>query len=580
MMQAGTERPRFRQDLFAESIDEQGARYVDVMDPDSGRVFRLYEVEFSIACAMDGERDITGLVKWAQDELGVTPSTHEVEAVITTLGELGYLDMAAASKAAATDVPATSGLAAAGAPPHDTIVDTPALNVPPSQRRPIPVEDRSEGSPKAAAAPGTVSEVSLDLSEHLAVGKEDVQEAVRQSRVMAAVEVPPELAETATPPATPAQASQPERPAERPTPTPTPAPAVRPTPMPTPAAASQPERPAVRAPSPAPQPERPVEVRQPERPVEVKQSERPVERPIQASPPTSQKPPVTLPKAPEKQPVVPPAPTRRTGLVLIVLLVLVALGIGAFFVWKLVIDKPDTQATGTTPAPVQPVQPAPPPPGPPPKKTTAATIEMTTGRPKTILAYFGGTIAWIETAGKEVKSNDLIVKMQGYKALEDQVATLTKELAKLQADARAANEALAAIAPDDEAARRKAQTKVETVERARDAKSEQLVKKTDQLEPYYVRLTLDGTLTAVLRKVGDKVPDNTPVAEILPAPAPSATFKIPPSLKIEIGTVMALRSGEKILTCEVADWEPEKIRFACPEDPNAVAGTPVTFELP
>src|SRR6185436_1092774 len=194
MMQAGTERPRFRQDLFAEAVDEQGAKYIDVMDPDTGGVFRFYEVEFSIACAMDGERDVPGLVQWARDELGVTPTTNEVLTVIATLGDLGYLDMAAAARtpAAAPKVPT----------------------------KPVP----------AGAPPGTTSEVSLDLSEHLAVGKEDVKEALRQSRVMAAVEVPAGLDAPSTPapvevkppdrplrPVTPAPVARPEsRPPERP----------------------------------------------------------------------------------------------------------------------------------------------------------------------------------------------------------------------------------------------------------------------------------------------------------------------------------------------------------------------------
>ena len=41
------------------------------IDPDSGNVFRFYEVEYSLACAMDGERDVAGIVKWAEEELGL-----------------------------------------------------------------------------------------------------------------------------------------------------------------------------------------------------------------------------------------------------------------------------------------------------------------------------------------------------------------------------------------------------------------------------------------------------------------------------------------------------------------------------
>src|SRR5258707_1226239 len=98
-MQPATGRPRFRQDLVAEPIEDAGARFIDVMDPDSGNVYRFYEVEYSLACAMDGERDVAGIVQWAREELGLTPSPNEVKTVISTLGELGYLEGARAAAA-------------------------------------------------------------------------------------------------------------------------------------------------------------------------------------------------------------------------------------------------------------------------------------------------------------------------------------------------------------------------------------------------------------------------------------------------------------------------------------------------
>src|SRR4051812_11510879 len=92
-------RPRFRQDLVAEAVDDQGARFIDVMDPDSGNLFRFYEVEYSLACAMDGERDVAGIVKWAQQELGLSPSQQEIRTVIATLGDLGFIDPGDSGKA-------------------------------------------------------------------------------------------------------------------------------------------------------------------------------------------------------------------------------------------------------------------------------------------------------------------------------------------------------------------------------------------------------------------------------------------------------------------------------------------------
>ena len=60
-------RPKFRHDhLLAEPLEDNGSKYVDVMDPDTGSMFRFYEVEFSIACGMDGARDVPQLIAWAK----------------------------------------------------------------------------------------------------------------------------------------------------------------------------------------------------------------------------------------------------------------------------------------------------------------------------------------------------------------------------------------------------------------------------------------------------------------------------------------------------------------------------------
>src|SRR5688572_24226688 len=100
-MQAATDRPRFRQDLVAEALEDNAMRFIDVMDPDSGTLFRFFEIEYSLACAMDGQRDVAGIVKWADEELGLKTSAKEVSRVISTLGDLGYLERGAAALAAA-----------------------------------------------------------------------------------------------------------------------------------------------------------------------------------------------------------------------------------------------------------------------------------------------------------------------------------------------------------------------------------------------------------------------------------------------------------------------------------------------
>ena len=220
------ERPRFRQDLVAEPIEDGNSKFIDVMDPDSGNVFRFYEVEYSLACAMDGERDVPGIMRWAQEELGLSASASEVKTVIATLGELGYLDGAAArpetpapaTKPSIWDPPAPAvqddmlgrGVVV-GQKRHNTPVpdmelgnagaSAPSANVPATPAANIELgagvtTGRSSPKPKAEdialGVPGR-ADVSVDLSDQVAVSPKDVKEAVRASKVMNAVEIPDEL---------------------------------------------------------------------------------------------------------------------------------------------------------------------------------------------------------------------------------------------------------------------------------------------------------------------------------------------------------------------------------------------------
>lgn len=85
--------PRLRSDLEARPIDVAGGRYVvDVTDPNSGKTFRLSDVEYFIATSLNGERDIAGLAALARSELGLQASADELENIIGTLAGLGYLD--------------------------------------------------------------------------------------------------------------------------------------------------------------------------------------------------------------------------------------------------------------------------------------------------------------------------------------------------------------------------------------------------------------------------------------------------------------------------------------------------------
>lgn len=245
-MEPASHRPRFRQDLIAESIDDtgdSGARFIDVLDPDSGHVFRFYEVEYSLACAMDGERDVPGIVQWAKDELGLSASAREVQSVISTLRDLGYLEPGAVlSPAARVAEPAARAESRAKptAPP-ETVRPVEQVRAAESAKPPKPVDvvqpsmaaaaeraaaipdlelghvgpaasytdtsmspaaDIELGSgittaPRAREVEAPVEEIALgqsgrvdmgDLSKQVGVSIADVKEAVRASQIMTAAD--------------------------------------------------------------------------------------------------------------------------------------------------------------------------------------------------------------------------------------------------------------------------------------------------------------------------------------------------------------------------------------------------------
>ncbi len=142
------ERPRFRNDLVAQPIEEAGQLFVDVTDPDSGETFRFYEVEYALACAMDGQRDVGGLVHWAEEELGLVPSSDEIGTVVKTLDTLGYLSRSARS-AASEDVElgapgAGSRRSASATEPPQVELGAAGSAITPSEEMPPPPGDELE----------------------------------------------------------------------------------------------------------------------------------------------------------------------------------------------------------------------------------------------------------------------------------------------------------------------------------------------------------------------------------------------------------------------------------------------------
>jgi hypothetical protein len=575
------DKPKFRHDQLVAELVDDGGRFIDVMDPDSGNVFRFYEVEFSLACAMDGERDVASIVQWAKEELGLSPSQAEVRSVIDTLGELGYLDQTAQAKAAAAAPPArvpaaaarepelapgvvvgkqpraaTPGLdialGSAGTPTAPATPELPkapdlALGAPgaPAAKPPrAPVEDvplgasgRATPLPFEAPKPQQVSEVSLDLSEHMGVKPADVKEAVRASKVMSAVDVPQDLLDAleeptaASGPPTPVAA----KPVEKPIPTPVAKPVEKPVVA---------EKPAIVA--------KPVE-RPAEKPVE-RPAEKPIEKPIVVA---------------DKKPVdkLPVAPTqKRVSPVLIVLLILVIGAGGAFVLWKYVLTNSNesggTKSSMTTqprPAPAPVVQEPPPPPKPEP-----VLLAIDTPAVIDVKAPAATTIEAIETA-KTVKRDAIVVKLQGYKALADAAKAVqsgldkrTKpEIAKLEADLDTAQKANAV------AKVKELEKQLEDKRKTLADKEADLAKKTEEAAKLAIKAEADGELK-VVAKVG-KVNVDAPLFTITPSPVLIATFKSSEA-KADSYVYVAVVGDDKRLVCRVSQTDANGAKVICPHD--------------
>ena len=606
MQTPSSERPRFRQDLMAEVVEEGGTKFIDVGDPDNGTVFRFYEVEFAIACGMDGERDIPGIVQWAKDELGVMPSVNEVRNVVATLGSLNFLDQGEA-RAAARDADLAAGIVvgqqqkrpaagvdlelgsagttapAAPAPlPKSADIDLGAPGAPVVAKSPrAPVEDVALGAPGARTQQGEKggADVSLDLADHMGVKPADVKEAVRQSKQMAAVEVPKDLADQLDAPVPP------------PRQTPKPFPAAKP-------AAGVEAKPEAKPAEAKPVEAKPVEAKSVEaKPAETKPAEtKPADKkPVEAKP-ADKKPVETKPvaaetrpadkaadkkpdKAADKKPVAPPAPRRGVSPALILLLVLAVAGAGGYFVWRYLLrDKGETAEVAPPPVAPQPVGSAgsaavaPPPPPPP-----TAPIEIVSAAERDIVAVFPGVVESVDTNERDVTTSDILARFVGAKKLEGELAALDKEIARRQEALKAATAAHDKITnppeggkPPTEAQRAAAEAAMQKAQTALEEKQNQRVEKEEQLEKLYVRAPFDGRVK-VLVKPRQKIEENVVVAKITPKPAPSALFKLHKNMTLERNTTVPVKVGERMYTCEIADSTVDGTRVVCSTNNEGLA---------
>jgi hypothetical protein len=585
------------------------------MDPDSGNVFRFYEVEYALACAMDGERDVAGIVRWAQEELGLSPSPNEVQTVIATLGDLGYLDVrppaetvapkaisetptkpltptakaAAETKQAAHDEDLARGvivgkqaaapaiatedyeLGASGGHVPQKHADLPAAGdvalgasgstAASKPREAIKTDDIALGASGSSGVPQK-ADLSMDLSSDFSLNPSDVKEAVRASKVMSAVEVPQDILDTLD------QSNKPSAEPKKP-------------------------EPKVEAKKPEPKVEVKPEPKKPEPKVEAKKkSEAATEKlpdkkevaaataKVEAKAESkkqpeskkleSKKPEVA--KVEEKKPVVaPPAPKSGVSPVLIVLLVLAVIGAGVFLAWKYLLDKPSSDPTGDNTQPAQPVKKQPPAPPPAP----SSKLALDTPAPIDVKSV-AGTIEWIEANDKAVKSGDIVVKLAGNAPIQAQIDAAKKDADKTGAALDGAQKEVDAA--KDDASRAAAQAKLDAAKKAQDAKQAALTAKQTDLDKFVVKAPADGKL-AMIAKVGAKVAESDVVAKITQDPMLSATFTAPGGKYVSGSpATLDIKGGDKKLTCTVADVAGDQVKVVCTADASIPASADVTLE--
>jgi hypothetical protein len=427
-------------------------------------------------------------------------------------------------------------------------------------------------------------EVSLDLADHISVRPDDVKEAVRASRVMAAVDMPPDLdlpeVSTEVPEVLDVIRDQPSAGAASAFDAPT---VAR---MPDPAMLAETSRP---KPQPTSQ-----SISQPMPPSVITRSSGSNEIPnndtirVGKAPPSRQsRPPVELPAPPpahiEKTAKVGPpvAPKSGASPLLLALLILAFLGAGVFFAWKYLIDKPPTDADPMATPTIVPARPAPPPP-PPPAPAPTAKIALEKPAPEAAHITRAGVIETVLADKSVVKERDVVVKLVGDKPLEAELAALSRDQLRLQVLIDAANKRLdAAQGANNKAATAAVQAEVNDRRKSLETKQNQFATKTSDLDTFLIHAPAAGTFSPTV-KLGQKVPANGLVGHVERDPIPVATFKLASTktfaanASVEVG----VRKGEQRINCTVADVQADSVKVICPVDPELVEGADVTLAAP
>ena len=605
--------PRLRTDLVAKPIDEAGHHFVDVTDPKSGSTFRFYEVEYSIATALNGRRDVGVLANWAQAELGLQADPGELQSVIDKLGELGYLDLTPLPRGPALPAPPVDDL---------SLGQAGATAEPRARQLPMPA-DLQLGS--AGKSDGDHPEEATFVAPRLSLGKagnqklapndfsnllddDDVPTNVRRPNQVASKgpasdpSIPPRPPTDQPPVASLTPVGSPDDDDEGPTNLPAPATdfddemsvdltdhmhlgpeavkeAVRQSQM---IAVVKPED---LEPEAAPPP---VETKPPAKPPTTPAAEKPIELPKQP-PAKVSKPVEPIVDKPVGPPPPEPQPKSRTALLVAILF----LGLIVIFAAAVVFNLFDLKVRlglAEKEAETKPVKkPAVDPNNkpdikPPPKKPKlpAAKLVDATGPGVEIKATSSGKLASIVETGAEVEADGEVARLTGGESIDRKIANVTIRLNHYQGklDKALAEQKKASDAGNANAAKNlqksvdKATKKVEEKRKLIEAEQAKLVK-------FSITSPSAGTIETEL-KAGDKVEADAVIAKISGPALLQATFKLPADKKVAEGEeveVVSKADDKKRLGCAVTKLDGANATVECPTDGGLSAGDDVVLPL-
>jgi len=565
-MDAALSRPRFRTDLVAQPIEESGQRFIDVTDPDSGTTFRFYEVEYSIACAMDGQRNVSALADWAEAELGIAPkpSSDELERVIHTLSELGYL---ATQSSLASDI----GLGHAGAQDVKSVFDqlpaTPDLelgfagNENSDQRGEMPqaadIGLGHAGNEAMAAVAHGVAEIDEDEPTAM----------LARPETGGALDLPP--------PPPPGGDVEPMA-------------VLRPT-----SNADSDEDGPTGLPAPVSEFEDEVSVDLTDHlklgPDALKEAVRQSKMIPSVEPPSlpsGDSSALAPPRPPKPVPPIPPptelpdkpaisvsktgdaAPQEekksRVGLLIGILLLLIIGAVAADYFTGF-IGLRDMLGLGDE-QPAKPVVKPEPVVKPPPPEPPTATLSAVEVPAQQVTAPADGVIAFVAEAGAEVEEDAEVAKLKGYEQIESKIEqtrareeVYQKRLEKAQA---AGNEGDVA----------KNQTKV-------DEKKQAVAELETELAAFILKAPVAGVVDSPVA-ANSRVKAEDVILGIKIAPTLQATFTMPDGLTYDEGADVEVSAGDKTLACMVMTVEDANVTVDCPSDGDIAADTDVTLPLP